>query len=137
MLNPVKTSVLFVDDDVDDAELLRESLLEIEPTIQFKHLQDGWDAIIYLQKLKKNQLPQVIILDLNMRIINGFEFLRLVKNEPRFSHMPVVMYSTSYREKDRNTSHQLGANAFITKPVTGSDISAASRQILEFCFKAH
>src|SRR5687768_6356851 len=132
MLNH-KTSILFVDDDAEDAELLREAFHEIDQQVNFTHLHDGWDAIIYLQKLKKNNLPQLIILDLNMRIINGFEFLKLVKNEPRFSSIPVVMYSTSYRERDKKTSALLGATSFITKPETDEGLTTAARQLLEYC----
>jgi CheY-like chemotaxis protein len=136
MLNP-KTSILFVDDDPEDAELLKEAFIDIDRQINFTHLHDGWDAIIYLQKLKKNQLPQLIILDLNMRIINGFEFLKLVKNEPRFSGIPVVMYSTSYREKDRKISATLGAASFITKPETEEGLNTAARHLLDFCYNIH
>jgi CheY-like chemotaxis protein len=136
MLNP-KTSILFVDDDAEDAELLRDAFLEIDHHIQFTHLHDGWDAIIHLQKLKKNQMPQLIILDLNMRIINGFEFLKLVKNEPRFSSIPVVMYSTSYRERDRKISQSLGATSFIAKPESDEGLHTAAKQLLEFCYNVH
>lgn len=136
MLNH-KTSILFVDDDPEDAELLRDAFLEIDPQINFTHLHDGWDAIIHLQKLKKNQLPQLIILDLNMRIINGFEFLKLVKNEERFSGIPVVMYSTSYREKDRKISESLGAVTYINKPETEEGLIAAAKQLLDFSYNIH
>lgn len=136
MLNH-KTSILFVDDDPDDAELMRDTFRELDTNVSFTHLQDGWDAIIFLQKLKKNQMPHLIILDLNMRIINGFEFLRLVKNEPRFSHIPVVMYSTSYRDRDKQTSISLGATSFITKPETGEGMTDAARKLLEFCYNIH
>jgi CheY-like chemotaxis protein len=136
MLNH-KTSILFVDDDVEDAELLRDAFLDIDNNVQFTHLHDGWDAIIYLQKLKKNQLPQLIILDLNMRIINGFEFLKLVKNEPRFSSIPVVMYSTSYRERDKKISNTLGAASFMSKPETEEGLTTAARQLLDFSYNLH
>jgi CheY-like chemotaxis protein len=136
MLNQ-KTSILFVDDDPDDAELMNETFSELDQHIQFKHLNDGWDAIIFLQKLKKNQMPHLIILDLNMRIINGFEFLRLVKSEPRFSNIPVVMYSTSYREHDKKTSALLGATSFITKPDSKEGMMEAGKKLLEFCCNIH
>ena len=111
-------NLLFIDDDADDGDVIKEHLLHINPTINFTQVFDGWDAMMYLQKSVTETLPQLIVLDINMRIINGFEFLKVIKGEERFKNIPVIVYSTSARKEHKNLSLELGAMDFYTKPDT-------------------
>ena len=115
-------NILFIDDDPDDGEALEQQIGRCNPEINFMQVHDGWEAIMYLQKLSTEEIPSLIILDINMRIINGFEFLKIVKEENLYNKIPVVVYTTSNRIEDRNLCIELGAIDFYTKPDNVADV---------------
>ena len=104
-----------VDDDAEDRDLLIEALLSIDKGGQCFTAKNGEEG---LQKLAEDviPLPDFIFLDLNMPRQNGKQFLIEIKKIKRFSHIPVVIYTTSSDEKDREESKQLGALYYIPKP---------------------
>ena len=116
-MKPVQT-VLMIDDDADDQMIFKEVLHEIDPLIIcLQHL----DAKLALRLLlEDNQRPDVIFLDINMPIMNGFEFLEEMMMHERLSSIPVVMYTTSNSNLQQEKAKMLGASDFITKP---SDIN--------------
>ena len=106
---------LLADDDEDDRELFREAFSEIDPSIICNCVSDGRGV---LEKLERKELSgtSIIFLDINMPRVDGWECLAKIKNEPAFSHIPVIMYSTSSSIKDKDKALNMGAAAFITKP---------------------
>lgn len=106
---------LLADDDEDDRELFREAFSEIDPSIICNCVNDGRGV---LEKLERKELSgtSIIFLDINMPRVDGWECLAKIKNEPAFSHIPVIMYSTSSSIKDKDKALNMGAAAFITKP---------------------
>jgi len=91
-MKPVQT-VLMIDDDIDDQEIFREVLQEIDPLIICLQPLNAKLALSLL--LEDNQRPDVIFLDINMPIMNGFEFLEEMMMHERLSSIPVVMYTSS------------------------------------------
>jgi len=107
--------VLFIiDDDRDDQEFLMEALKEIDPSCDCYTAMNGQEG---LKKLENNAIPfpSLIFLDLNMPRINGQKFLATLKREPRFSSIPVVIYTTSSHQKDIDEMKQLGAVNYLVK----------------------
>lgn len=104
---------LLADDDLDDADLFREALLEIDATVKFDHVENGLQVFEYL---KNPTRPDVIFLDLNMPMMSGWQCLSKLKNDEHYRDIPVIMYSTSSHYRDIKIAEDLGANAFITKP---------------------
>ncbi len=104
-----------VDDDAEDRDLLIEALLSIDKGGQCFIARNGEEG---LQKLTEDliPLPDFIILDLNMPRLNGKQFLIEIKKIKRFSHIPVIIYTTSSYAKDREELKQLGALNYIIKP---------------------
>lgn len=104
-----------VDDDEEDRDLLMEALHSIDSGGQCFTAKNGEEG---LQKLTEDliPLPDFIFLDLNMPRLNGRQFLIEIKKIKRFSHIPVVIYTTSSDAKDREELKQLGALNYITKP---------------------
>ncbi len=104
-----------VDDDAEDRDLLMEALLSIDKGGQCFTAINGEEG---LQKLAEDVIPvpDFIFLDLNMPRLNGKQFLIEIKKIERFSHIPVVIYTTSSGAKDKEEMKQLGALYFITKP---------------------
>jgi len=131
MLPTTKPGLLFIDDDPDDGNELKISLQAIDPDINFLQVFDGWNAIMHLQKLLPHEQPQLIVLDINMRIINGFEFLKIVKEDSRFQKIPVVVYSTSTRPEHKTLSIQLGAVDYFTKPDTTEGIEVIASTFVQ------
>src|SRR5947208_69541 len=109
--------IVIVDDDMDDILLLNEvfSATEYAKSISFFHNPEG--LIPYLDSIPDTHLPSLIMSDLNMPKLNGFELLEALKVNSRYQHIPVVIYTTSSSEKERKKALSLGAKDFITKPV--------------------
>jgi CheY-like chemotaxis protein len=106
---------LLADDDNDDAELFKEALSTIDPPIDCVHVEDGKSVFQFLMD-PANRKPDIIFLDLNMPVMNGWQCLAKLKNDLTFQEIPVIMYSTSSHYRDKEIAKELGALAFFTKP---------------------
>lgn len=108
-------SFLLTDDDIDDRELFLEALTSIDPSITCHFAEDGEAA---LQLLGKRDIikPDIIFVDINMPVMNGWELLRELRKDETFDGVPVMVYSTSGALRDKLTARDLGALCFITKP---------------------
>lgn len=107
--------LLLADDDRDDRELFSEALAALDPGIICQGVEDGRQALNILTKLKGDE-PNIIFVDINMPVMNGWDLLRNLKQDTHFVNIPVIVYSTSSRDKDREIAKDLGAICFITKP---------------------
>jgi CheY-like chemotaxis protein len=106
---------LLIDDDTDDRELFSEALAAVDPIIVCDHATDGAEALDRLLN-KEISAPDIIFLDINMPIMDGWQFLSRLKSEADFRHIPVIVYSTSSNLKDKHIADAMGALCFITKP---------------------
>ncbi len=108
-------NLLLIDDDPDDAELLREALTVIDPSISLEYYHNEELAMESL--LKERALrPDLIMLDINLYTLSGLECLRLIKKDPAASKIPVVIYTTSSQAQEKEISYKLGADGYLTKP---------------------
>ncbi|GAB3894814.1 response regulator [Spirosoma agri] len=107
-------AVWIVDDDEDDQYLFELAFKRLVPPVQIKLLNDGEDLLPNLAD--SDDLPGLVILDLNMPRLNGFEALKQLRAEPAYQALPVVVLTTSSSYEDRERAVQLGANGFLTKP---------------------
>jgi len=114
MTTPAITSFLLADDDRDDREMFSEALAALDPHIICQSVEDGREALRFLATSKF--LPNIIFIDINMPVMDGWELLRELKGDTHYLDIPVVVYSTSSRAKDRATAMDLGATCFVTKP---------------------
>jgi CheY-like chemotaxis protein len=110
MTTPV---ILYVDDDKDDCNLLKESFSTT--TTSLVCLSGGEDAIRYLNNVKEHY-PSLIILDLNMPRWDGKQTLNYIKSHPHLSNIPVVILSTSENKIDKEVCKRLGAADYLLKP---------------------
>jgi two-component system, response regulator len=115
--------ILMADDDADDRMLARDAMIESRLANPFYVVEDGQELMDYLRRAGKYATrhaprPGLILLDLNMPRMDGREALRAIKNDPELRSIPVVVLTTSKTEEDVLRSYNLGANSFITKPVT-------------------
>ena len=112
--------ILVVDDNEDDVLLLQESLRD-QPAVKLLHaVRDGEEAMAFLRRegrYAKAVRPGLVLLDINMPKMNGFEVLFEMKSDPALRGIPVVILTTSSREADVLTAYTGGACSFVTKPV--------------------
>ncbi|MES2645821.1 MAG: response regulator [Bacteroidota bacterium] len=122
-------TILLVDDDIDDRSVFSEIINEINPTLRCITAFDGIDALNILNE--NGCSPDLIFLDINMPRLSGKQCLYRIKHTPGISSIPVVMFSTTKREKDMVESIEMGAVAFMSKPYHWQDLKAAITDVLE------
>jgi two-component system response regulator len=132
-LQPVE--VLLVEDDPGDELMTREAFEDnkIGNTLHVAH--DGEEALDFLYRRGVHaDAPSVdlILLDLNLPKYDGRQVLEKIKSDPKLTHVPVVILTTSASEEDILRSYKLHANAYVTKPVDVNQFIAAVRQIDDF-----
>lgn len=111
---PATPVVWVVDDDEDDQLFIRFAFNAVLGAVQVKTLNDG-DQLL-TQLLHCDQLPGLILLDINLARQNGFDTLSQVRSIPSFATLPVVMFSSSSDAADEQRCMALGANQYLTKP---------------------
>lgn len=116
-------TIVMADDDADDRMLAREAMEESRLGNPFYFVEDGQELMDYLRRAGRwatedAPRPGLILLDLNMPRKDGRQALREIKSDPELRSIPVVVLTTSKTEEDILRSYDLGANTFITKPVT-------------------
>lgn len=110
---PIK--VLLADDDADDRLFFAEALNQLSQSTTLTALKDGEELLAFLSD-EKNEIPDVLFLDINMPRKNGFECLAAIKLIARLKNLPVVMFSTSNSWDSINSLFKTGANVYIHKP---------------------
>jgi CheY-like chemotaxis protein len=117
-------TVLVADDDEDDRSFIRKAWNKSRAANGLRFVEDGLELTDYLSHLGKysdpgsSPRPGVILLDLNMPKKDGREALREIKANPELRQIPIVILTTSQADEDICRSYDLGANSYITKPVT-------------------
>lgn len=114
----MKPSILVVDDDREDQMILQEYINDSGKDISVAFSENGQKAIEYLDQIERKLLPGLIVLDLNMPILNGTQTLMQLKRDPRYKHIPVIIFSTSENENERRKCLSLGALEYLVKPAT-------------------
>lgn len=118
MIQNSYTCVFVADDDEDDRFLLNSAFVKNSPQCRLAFAHDG---LALLEALAQSgSTPELIILDLNMPRLNGFEALKQLREHPTYRHTPIVILTTSSEEQDRQRAQILGASEFITKPINGT-----------------
>lgn len=109
--------ILLVEDDPNDAELTIRSLKKNNLGHHLVHLNNGEEALEFLYSPDRRSLPKLILIDLKMPKVDGFDFLKKIKNDKEKKLVPVVVFSSSNEIRDIIKTYSLGANAYIVKPV--------------------
>jgi two-component system, response regulator len=116
--------ILMADDDADDRLLAKDALAECKLPGELHFVEDGEELLDYLHRRGKyaqmtdSPRPGLILLDLNMPKKDGREALREIKSDSELRKIPVVVLTTSKADTDIAQIYDLGANSFISKPVT-------------------
>jgi len=126
--------ILLVEDNPDDQELALLAFKEANITSKIITCSDGEEALDYLfatgmyADRDARIMPEVMLLDLKLPKVDGFEVLKRVREDPRTKLLPVVVLTTSSEQKDLVESYQLGTNSYIRKPVDFSKFIEFAQQ---------
>lgn len=115
-----KVDILLVEDNPNDVELTLHAFSKYMLAASVHVARDGEEALNYLfsdENLCGGSLPRLLLLDLKLPKVDGFEVLRRVKGDERLRGIPVVILTTSGEESDIARCYQLGGNSYILKPV--------------------
>jgi CheY-like chemotaxis protein len=114
----VPKSIFVVDDDQEDQFILTEYFKDVGSEHLLCFAKNGQEAIYKLENTVDEELPKLIVLDLNMPILNGAQTLLQLKAQPRFKKIPVIIFSTAEDSDERRKCLSYGASEYLVKPST-------------------
>ncbi|MGZ3900237.1 MAG: response regulator [Bacteroidia bacterium] len=130
--------ILLANEDMDEQYFIKIAVNEINPILNIKTVDDGAQALIFLNKMKKrdplNGLPIFIITDLNMSRVNGYEFLKKVKSVKHLKDIPVFVLTTSAPESTLARAVQYGALKCYTKPIELTELKPIIAEMISIVF---
>ncbi|RYG47288.1 MAG: response regulator [Chitinophagaceae bacterium] len=128
------TKILLADDDSDDKLIIQDAMESLGAGDIMLYADDGVHALEVLDtNYNLALIPCLIVLDLNMPKLNGTNTLKLLKEDERFKNIPVIIYSTSVNPIEKERCLLLGANAYLTKPLSFNESIDRAKIFLEFC----
>lgn len=142
MTNPHRSiTILMAEDDPDDRLLTNQAMKEQRLANELRFVEDGEELMDYLHHRgkyadpAKSPRPGLILLDLNMPRKDGREALAEIKADPHLRSIPVVILTTSKAEEDILRSYDMGANSYVTKPVTFEGLANAIKILGQYWFE--
>lgn len=129
-------SILLVEDSADDAELTIRAFRNGNARQEFDVARDGHEAVERLlgstQAPPPRHLPALVLLDLKLPGLDGFDVLSRIRSDARTRFLPVVILTSSVEESDLRRGYQLGANSYVRKPVSFRDFLGTAQQIAAY-----
>jgi CheY-like chemotaxis protein len=112
------SQILLIEDNALDADLILHALVKLEAGVALSVARDGEEALEYLKRWDEGMpTPVVILLDLQLPKISGFEVIKELKTHPRYRLLPIVVLTSSSNQDDIQTAYELGANSYILKSI--------------------
>ena len=135
--------ILVAEDDPTDALFLQRAFAKMGAPVGLKFVRDGQEAIDYLRgdppfaDRGSHPLPQLLLLDLKMPRLNGFEVLHWLKTQPGLKRLLVVVFSSSAETGDVNRAYDLGANSYLVKPHSTEQLMNLIDRVGKYWFEAN
>lgn len=125
--------ILLAEDDEDDKEFISLAFKKVSSKHTLYIAENGQEALDYLVGLDEDELPCLIVLDLNMPILDGLKTLEALKEERKFEKIPKVIFTTSDSNEDKVRCLSQGATDYIVKPSNMTDIVKTVQNLLRYC----
>lgn len=133
-----KEVILHVENDPDDAFMLKRAFSKAGAPQEIRLAENGQRAVSYLNggddfsNREAHPLPAIILLDWNMPLMSGSEFLKWLRAESKWKHLPVLVLTSSAAQKDMQQAYELGANGFLVKPHSSDQFIAMAQSVATF-----
>ncbi|MDP9041379.1 MAG: response regulator [Bacteroidota bacterium] len=124
--------VLCVDDDPDDRELIRNAIFKIDPSFTVADATNGKEALQYLARAERTELPCLVIMDINMPVMDGKQTVVEIKKNEKWRQVPIVVFSTSSHPADIYFCEKHGVE-LVTKPANFKQITHEAERLLQYC----
>jgi CheY-like chemotaxis protein len=135
LMRAARINILHVEDDPNDALLFQHACRKAGVRFELHAVSDGDEAISYLRGTEsfsdrnKHPMPELILLDLKMPRLSGFDLLAWLRQEATFKKLPVIVLTSSNHETDVKRAYDLGANSYLVKPVGFDALVEVARTI--------
>jgi CheY-like chemotaxis protein len=123
--------ICLTDDDEDDCFLFSYALKEVSKEIKLTCFSKCGDLLRFLRE--GNELPDLVLLDMNMPGNNGFQCLREIKAEAAVKHIPIMIYSTASTPSAITSAYEFGAEKYLIKPSSITALKELIQQIIKEC----
>lgn len=136
-----KITLLLADDDPDDRFLARDALNSLDAIREVRVVEDGAELLAYLRREGKyadpaaSPRPDMILVDLNMPRMDGRQAIRQIKQDVVLKPIPLIVLTTSNAEEDVLNAYRLGANSFMTKPLTYTGFLNMMDTLIKYWFE--
>jgi len=137
-LDTARPVFLLVDDNPDDQALARMALSQAGIDVELRIVSDGEAALAYLRREGEFADPEVsprptlMLLDLRMRAVDGYEVLEEVRRDPQLCDQPIVVFTTSDAPSDIARCYKLGCNSYVVKPTQLAPLVATVRDLIHY-----
>jgi len=135
-----KKKILLVEDNKDDILLIQRAFYKTKLVEKFELLiaEDGNQALSYLNDTdfssvsQQGKIPMILLLDLNLPRINGFEVLQRIRSNNKTKLIPVIVFTSSKENQDITKAYLLGANSYVRKPIDYGKFTSVLQQIVSY-----
>jgi CheY-like chemotaxis protein len=128
---PMKTlNILLIEDDMIEVMKFQRTIASLELDHKVIEANNGEEALEILEK--KDELPDIILLDLNMPKINGIEFLNILKSDDVLRYIPTIILTTSQNQKDLLECYKIGIAGYVLKPLKYEDYVSKMGKLLAY-----
>ncbi len=137
LIEGTDAAILLVEDDPGHALLIKKNLRRGGVAHDIMALDDGQKAVDYLLKqgeyaTEERPAPRLVLLDLNLPVLSGYQVLKIIKNDARTKNIPVVVLTTTDNPQEVARCYQLGCNMYLTKPVEYDQFSEMIKRLSMF-----
>lgn len=122
--------ILLIEDDMIEVMKFNRTIAKLSYKHEIMEAKNGEEALKILYK--KDKLPNIILLDLNMPKMNGIEFLKILKNDNELRYIPTIILTTSSNPNDLLECYKIGMAGYILKPFKYDDYVESIKRVLEY-----
>lgn len=135
--NKLMVDVLYVEDNPNDADIFGRLIRKLDRSITYTVISSGSEAIDYLSgkgryEQQRSRLPKLVLMDLNLGAVSGFEVIAQARAFDRTRHLPIVAFSTSDNPTDIKSAYDAGINAYVIKPGSYQETGEVLKKLCDF-----
>jgi CheY-like chemotaxis protein len=123
-------NILFIEDDAIEVMKLQRTVTKLKMRHHIREANNGEEALEILYSTV--ELPEIILLDLNMPRINGIEFLQILKEDEKLKYIPTIILTTSENRTDLLECYRIGIAGYIIKPLRYEEYESRLQKVLEY-----